>query len=101
MDQREEQRLQYETMRKTRKPKCIERDLSDEARQHFISEFRSDLAKGDMEMKKATVRSVIAKVLQLYPATLSVTGVKLASPRSFLPYLQHMQLPIHTPAHNI
>ncbi len=87
MDQLEEQHLQNEAMCKAHKPKCIERDLSDEARQHFISEFRSDLAKGDMEMKKATVRSVIAKVLQLYPATLSVTGVKLASPRGFEPRL--------------
>ena len=93
LDLLEEQRQQYEAMQKAHKPKFVERDLSDAALQRFINEFRTDLAKGDIERKKAMMRSVIAKavldmnVLHLYPATENVTGVKLASPRGFEPRL--------------
>lgn len=64
LDQLEEQRLQYEAMRKAHQPILAERDSSDAALQCFINKFRTGLAEDDVERNKAAMRSVIAERCQ-------------------------------------
>lgn len=102
MDSLEDERLRLEAQQKEYQPQKIERDLSDDALARFIKDFKSNLEQGDVERKKAMIRSVIGKavlnngILHLHPAIESITGVKMASPRSFLPYIYNAQLSVGT-----
>ena len=59
----------------------------------FLEDYRSNLASGDPERKKAILRSLISHAvldddtLTVIPSYENITGVKMASPRGFEPLL--------------
>lgn len=62
-------------------------DMSNEAIAKFLKRYKSDLKSGDMEIKKAVIRSLVesgefdGNQLLLHPNVQQITGVKVASPR--------------------